>query len=109
MPPASGSPIHGGGPVRRAPCMKTARSARPDEKFEPLAQYPPGQHRALAIFGMFLPRSLSSRNPPRAKTAARYRSNGPMQVLPEIARHTRSAEHTSELQSQSNIVCRLLL
>src|SRR2546430_4920897 len=26
-----------------------------------------------------------------------------------ISRHTRSEEHTSELQSQSNLVCRLLL
>src|SRR2546430_10919790 len=29
--------------------------------------------------------------------------------LPGLWRHTRSEEHTSELQSQSNLVCRLLL
>src|SRR2546430_6904272 len=29
--------------------------------------------------------------------------------LPELARVQRSEEHTSELQSQSNLVCRLLL
>src|SRR5205085_6158803 len=29
--------------------------------------------------------------------------------LPEEERHNRSEEHTSELQSQSNLVCRLLL
>src|SRR2546427_5064040 len=29
--------------------------------------------------------------------------------LPDSARHFRSEEHTSELQSQSNLVCRLLL
>src|SRR2546430_13177987 len=28
---------------------------------------------------------------------------------PEVARRERSEEHTSELQSQSNLVCRLLL
>src|SRR5688572_31851013 len=31
------------------------------------------------------------------------------QVRPDVADHLRSEEHTSELQSQSNIVCRLLL
>src|SRR5688572_32350728 len=30
-------------------------------------------------------------------------------VQPEAARQRRSEEHTSELQSQSNLVCRLLL
>src|SRR2546430_12990644 len=29
--------------------------------------------------------------------------------LLEVRKHTRSEEHTSELQSQSNLVCRLLL
>src|SRR5205085_2948786 len=29
--------------------------------------------------------------------------------IPERPRHQRSEEHTSELQSQSNLVCRLLL
>src|SRR5688572_32082407 len=28
---------------------------------------------------------------------------------PSVVRHARSEEHTSELQSQSNLVCRLLL
>src|SRR2546430_6341190 len=31
------------------------------------------------------------------------------QRVPEPERHRRSEEHTSELQSQSNLVCRLLL
>src|SRR6266478_2051234 len=36
--------------------------------------------------------------------------NGPGGEVPVIAHHAgRSEEHTSELQSQSNIVCRLLL
>src|SRR5688572_32357982 len=30
-------------------------------------------------------------------------------VLPHTGAHARSEEHTSELQSQSNLVCRLLL
>src|SRR2546430_13672052 len=46
----------------------------------------------------------------------RYRRPGglgpgvPVQLRPESPRnHERSEEHTSELQSQSNLVCRLLL
>src|SRR2546430_13578261 len=34
---------------------------------------------------------------------------GPASALPADAKATRSEEHTSELQSQSNLVCRLLL
>src|SRR2546427_8710403 len=43
--------------------------------------------------------------PPRSVTAAAPES--PVTPLAEIT--TRSEEHTSELQSQSNLVCRLLL
>src|SRR2546427_4534945 len=32
-----------------------------------------------------------------------------MMLMPFVVRETRSEEHTSELQSQSNLVCRLLL
>src|SRR2546430_12648462 len=39
---------------------------------------------------------------------ARHRKVQPSEVHPQ-ARESRSEEHTSELQSQSNIVCRLLL
>src|SRR2546430_8556064 len=45
------------------------------------------------------------------KTSSRTRSNGaswPTWRLP-VTRSRRSEEHTSELQSQSNLVCRLLL
>src|SRR2546430_6417479 len=38
------------------------------------------------------------------KTHARFGG-----VVPELASRERSEEHTSELQSQSNLVCRLLL
>src|SRR2546427_4746568 len=36
-------------------------------------------------------------------------SRFPLPRFPPISSHTRSEEHTSELQSQSNLVCRLLL
>src|SRR2546427_6743582 len=41
-----------------------------------------------------------------ARSADRHRRAG---LLPRLARRDRSEEHTSELQSQSNLVCRLLL
>src|SRR2546427_12178176 len=41
----------------------------------------------------------------RATTVSRVGHSGPMPALSA----TRSEEHTSELQSQSNLVCRLLL
>src|SRR3989475_8887881 len=40
--------------------------------------------------------------------AARTLRRAPVEVI-LIDRHNRSEEHTSELQSQSNLVCRLLL
>src|SRR2546430_13640110 len=36
-------------------------------------------------------------------------SKNPRKRLPHSSRKSRSEEHTSELQSQSNLVCRLLL
>src|SRR2546430_12096006 len=44
-------------------------------------------------------------NPRLADVIARFRSSGPERKK----RPMRSEEHTSELQSQSNLVCRLLL
>src|SRR2546427_5022743 len=54
---------------------------------------------------------------PAARRGARSRTGGPVPLLAgdRSRRHTeprlllRSEEHTSELQSQSNLVCRLLL
>src|SRR2546430_11505136 len=43
--------------------------------------------------------------PPEREALGRKRANGPMLQLGPM----RSEEHTSELQSQSNLVCRLLL
>src|SRR2546430_5239775 len=64
-------------------------------------------HDALPIWMSSVTRSTSIRNNPRPSCAPstrprRGRSRGP-------AARTRSEEHTSELQSQSNLVCRLLL
>src|SRR2546430_10464009 len=42
-------------------------------------------------------------------TYRRDHSPSQSEVHREIRGHTRSEEHTSELQSQSNLVCRLLL
>src|SRR2546430_10403871 len=50
--------------------------------------------------------SAASRSPPRA---GRSRPPGSRGTGTSRARHERSEEHTSELQSQSNLVCRLLL
>src|SRR2546430_3073628 len=41
--------------------------------------------------------------------AARERGAKPLARVLAYASHARSEEHTSELQSQSNLVCRLLL
>src|SRR5688572_32144594 len=51
---------------------------------------------------------------PRATAASRRCPVSPLQhqknrAEPDVNRQPRSEEHTSELQSQSNLVCRLLL
>src|SRR2546430_5537586 len=46
----------------------------------------------------------SERQPLRARERHRFRDR-----LDDARAHDRSEEHTSELQSQSNLVCRLLL
>src|SRR2546430_13593913 len=51
-------------------------------------------------------------NPPHGGRFARWHPSGAPSGLSYPARdlsHARSEEHTSELQSQSNLVCRLLL
>src|SRR2546427_3098473 len=47
----------------------------------------------------------------RCRSAARWTTSGPRALTPPTprTRPCRSEEHTSELQSQSNLVCRLLL
>src|SRR5688572_31974525 len=58
-------------------------------------------HDALPILRLILSRR---RRPPRQRPALRRR-----RPLPPLPLTRRSEEHTSELQSQSNLVCRLLL
>src|SRR2546430_12376889 len=45
----------------------------------------------------------------RSHAAAVARGRGPTRQVGAAAERERSEEHTSELQSQSNLVCRLLL
>src|SRR2546430_9714587 len=53
------------------------------------------------------PRQGAGRGPGGARSVDAERPHGPGR--PELGRTGRSEEHTSELQSQSNLVCRLLL
>src|SRR5688572_32552340 len=68
----------------------------------------PAVIRALAVRAADAPDALSAADPPGG--TARY---APDRLVTECARTgqpvMRSEEHTSELQSQSNLVCRLLL
>src|SRR5688572_32222675 len=50
-----------------------------------------------------------SRQPAAQHGVKKRKPNAPQQVGRRISRPDRSEEHTSELQSQSNLVCRLLL
>src|SRR5437773_8989557 len=54
-----------------------------------------------------IPREISSRSSSRSATGARRRAAG--EIPPFNARTRRSEEHTSELQSHHDLVCRLLL
>src|SRR2546430_12322302 len=54
--------------------------------------------------------SLHDALPISARVSSRRKCNEELDWLPcASARRSRSEEHTSELQSQSNLVCRLLL
>src|SRR5256886_5325271 len=67
-------------------------------------------HDALPIYRGAAPRSNPRRS--RRRERARPRTDAPAGKRTPWARSraaTRSEEHTSELQSQSNLVCRLLL
>src|SRR3989475_6801563 len=57
-----------------------------------------------AYWGLGIGASIASRAPGVGDTLVHLLLGGPI-----IAGRTRSEEHTSELQSQSNLVCRLLL
>src|SRR5688572_14128512 len=71
---------------------------------------------AIPIVLYFLLWLLFARNLPSAETLLTYQPPLPTNVrgidgepVQTFARERRSEEHTSELQSQSNLVCRLLL
>src|SRR2546430_3916947 len=51
----------------------------------------------------------SPRGRPRPVSSGRGPPTGAIRMSPGSRRWARSEEHTSELQSQSNLVCRLLL
>src|SRR5688572_32291686 len=69
-------------------------------------------HDALPIFRLLRCRQAGSgrsRHPSSQRSAQRVRTSPlPAPPRPRL-RRSRSEEHTSELQSQSNLVCRLLL
>src|SRR2546430_6122301 len=75
------------------------RSSRTDQSCEGSARQPWARHGQCAFYLWY------SRPPQRTRSRAhkisRDRGNDPLSL--------RSEEHTSELQSQSNLVCRLLL
>src|SRR5438270_6385399 len=54
-------------------------------------------------------RSIMRGNGPRPRRESRSRQSVGSSGTRRFATHNRSEEHTSELQSQSNLVCRLLL
>src|SRR2546427_9189687 len=63
---------------------------------------PPTHHKCEGMLGMHVDEGFYGKTSMRGVTfLAQYHWPGPL--------HERSEEHTSELQSQSNLVCRLLL
>src|SRR2546430_4118676 len=76
---------------------------------------PPGLELPSTVVGTMSPspylrctllrrRRQAGQRPPRSRGSSTSRSASPSMLKPK-----RSEEHTSELQSQSNLVCRLLL
>src|SRR2546430_9817940 len=59
--------------------------------------------------GRDLPEEPKPKRPARAKTAAPAQGDAEGELTKVAHPRKRSEEHTSELQSQSNLVCRLLL
>src|SRR5207244_8300927 len=67
--------------------------------------FPPGQVRNSADGGYAGPAPATSAQPPPDS----HWPAGAEPTKPGLARHSRSEEHTSELQSPDHLVCRLLL
>src|SRR2546430_13324101 len=66
-------------------------------------------HDALPISRRRSRGCASESRPPACPRRPRARRSGSSTGSPRCHRRPRSEEHTSELQSQSNLVCRLLL
>src|SRR3989475_9156862 len=64
---------------------------------------------SLLVVEVITPAGNSSSYPPHKHDSADPAAPDAETVLEETYFHLRSEEHTSELQSQSNLVCRLLL
>src|SRR5688572_32053003 len=81
----------------------------------PFLLYSSGTHQHLHSFPTRRSSDLSSKEAPdriadHLADAGNHQHEHHDQDQPEaLERHVRSEEHTSELQSQSNLVCRLLL
>src|SRR5690349_24408917 len=54
-------------------------------------------------------RVVPDRSPPRARPRGRHPRRQGLRAKRPAERHARSEEHTSELQSRRDLVCRLLL
>src|SRR5688572_32194383 len=63
-------------------------------------------HDALPILACSIVGELRILEMPAGKTVRNFAHN---EIHKQLVSHARSEEHTSELQSQSNLVCRLLL
>src|SRR2546426_5192515 len=74
-----------------------SRATRTRDGFELVAQHPGGTE----------PETVSSRH--LVFATGNFESPNPLRVPGEDLPHVRSEEHTSELQSPCNLVCRLLL
>src|SRR2546427_6785893 len=59
--------------------------------------------------GYFIEPANGDRSEPEIKPGVHCPKDGRVMNLAEVRPERRSEEHTSELQSQSNLVCRLLL
>src|SRR5437016_6659987 len=98
--------------VRRGPGREQARGQRaarcaPDDgsSARRMGDRSPTRQRAAAAAELGCP----LRGVPEMPRAGAYPERAPQHALRKVRRRVRSEEHTSELQSLTNLVCRLLL
>src|SRR2546430_4954897 len=110
QPPQVGQGYHSRSHLE--PRLDQANSRPRDSETEPGAGGSAGRAAAIVREGLAQGRSAHSQLE-RCLCTERRDSNEQdgrnREDVPHTASHTRSEEHTSELQSQSNLVCRLLL